>query len=336
LAKHRVAVIGCRDIGIAHAEGLVGLENAALVAGCDLSDQLLGEFKEHWKDHWPDLTLYKDHQEMLARENLDFVTIATSDHLHAELVVNAANAGVRGILCEKPLATTVADCERMLDACERNNTMLSVDHTRRFMPYWRRVKELIEEGTIGPVQNVVGILNHERAMLFRNGTHIIDCMCWFADAKPEWVFGELEAGYEDYSEYRGDGGHLPASEPGAHGYIHFANGVRGIYIGGPKTTPLPKVRFEIVGSNGYITVEAMTGGTRCSLTVDEQTSPVDLGEEGAAAGIGLSVQDVIQAVDEGRPPLCPGKVAKDVVDVMLGILESQRLGNVRVDLPLRA
>ncbi len=334
MAKHRVAVIGCRNIGIAHAAGLVGMDNADLVAGCDLSDQLLTEFKEHWKETWPDLALYKDHQEMIATEKLDFVTVATSDHAHADLVVNAANAGIKGILCEKPLATTVADCERMLEACERNNTVLSVDHTRRFMPYWHRIREIVDDGAIGPVQNIVGILNGERAMLFRNGTHIIDLMCWFADADPEWVFGELEAGYEDYTEYRGDGGHVPASEPGAHGYIHFSNGVRGVYIGGPKTTPPPKVRFEVVGTDGYLTVNATIAGTRCTLTKDEQTSLLELGEEGAGPGIGLSVQDVIHAVDEGRAPLCPGSVAKKVVDVMLGILESQRLGNVRVDLPL--
>ena len=334
MAKHRVAVIGCRNIGIAHAAGLVGMDNAELVAGCDLSDELLTEFKEHWKERWPDLALYKDHQEMLAKEKLDFVTVATSDHAHADLVVNAANAGIKGILCEKPLATTIADCARMLEACARNNTVLSVDHTRRFMPYWRRIKEVIDEGAIGPVLNVVGVLAGERAMLFRNGTHIIDCMGWFAGAQPEWVFAELESGYEDYTEYRGDGGHVPASEPGAHGYIHYANGVRGIYIGSPKTTPLPKLRMEVVGTDGFITIDCAAAGTRCLLTKDEQASTLELGDEGAGAGIGLSVQDVIHAVDEGRAPHCPGAEARSVVDVMLGFLESQRLGNVRVDLPL--
>ena len=336
LAKYRVAVIGCRNIGIAHAGGLVGMDNAELVAGCDLSDQLLAEFKEHWKETWPDLALYKDHQEMLAKEKLDFVTVATSDHLHADLVVNASNAGVKGILCEKPLATTVADCERMLAACERNRTVLSVDHSRRFMPFWRRIKEIVDEGTIGPVTNVVGTLAGERAMLFRNGTHVIDCMRWFAGGDPEWVFGELEAGYEDYTEYRGDGGHIPASEPGAHGYVHYSNGVRGIYIGGPKSTATPKFRMEVMGTDGFLTVNAARAGTQCLLMKDEQAKTLDLGDEGMGGGIGLSVRDVIHAVDEGRAPYCPGAEAKGVVDVMLGFLESQRLGNVRVDLPLPA
>ena len=77
----------------------------------------------------------------------------------------------------------------------------------------------------GDVKYIIGTLNGRRAMLFRNGTHLIDAICYYADSEPEWVFAELEAGYEDYSEYRGDGGHKPETEPSASGYIHFKNGV---------------------------------------------------------------------------------------------------------------
>ena len=101
MAKYRVGVIGCRGIGDRHASGLVGLPNAELVAGCDILETTLADFKEQWKDHWSDIALYTDHQEMLAKENLDIVTVATSDHRHADLVVNAANAGAKGIFCEK-------------------------------------------------------------------------------------------------------------------------------------------------------------------------------------------------------------------------------------------
>ena len=65
---------------------------------------------------------------------------------------------------------------------------------------------------------------------------------------------ELEDGYEDYSEYKGDGGTCPPQlNHQHHGYIHFANGVRGYYAGGPKTTQ-SGFRAEIVGTNGYILI----------------------------------------------------------------------------------
>ncbi len=62
MAKYRVGVIGCTGIGMAHASGLVGLSNVELAAGCDVSQQALNGFKERWKDVWPNMALYTDHQ----------------------------------------------------------------------------------------------------------------------------------------------------------------------------------------------------------------------------------------------------------------------------------
>ena len=250
---YRVGVIGCRGIGVRHAQGALGLDNAAVVAACDLEQEQLDNFQEEYKDHWPQIAQYKSHREMLEKENLDIVTVATSDHRHADLVVDAAEAGAKGIFCEKPLATSLADADRMIEACERNNTILSVDHTRRWMPVWRYAKEeIVDKGVIGPVQYIVSTLAGPRAMLFRNGTHLIDAICYYAQSEPKWVMGDLETGYEDYREYKGDGGHEPSTEPGAFGYIHFANGVRGFFAGGSKNTPAPKSGTEIIGTTGRI------------------------------------------------------------------------------------
>ena len=226
---NKAGVIGCRPIGVYHAQGIVGSQQAQLVAACDFDQQTLDDFIQQWPDET--ITGYKDHREMLANEKLDIVTVATSDHRHADLVADAAEAGVKGIFCEKPLATTLADADRMIAACAANDTLLSVDHTRRWWPLWRRSKELIAEGAIGPVQYIIGTLTGPRAMLFRNGTHLLDTVCYFADAQPAWVVADLEPGYEDYTEYRGDGGHDPGTEPAANAYIHFENGVNGFYIG---------------------------------------------------------------------------------------------------------
>ena len=214
----------------------------------------LDAFKAKWQDNWITSLFIRTIRRCSAAENLDVVTVATSDHRHADLVVDAANAGVKGIFCEKPMATNIQDADRMLHATEQNGTILSIDHTRRWQPLWRHTREeIVGGGRIGDVQYVIGTLSGGRAMLFRNGTHCVDAICYFADSDPEWVSAELEDGYEDYSEYKGDGGHDPSTEPSAHGYIHFANGVRGYYAGGPKTTQ-SGFRVEIVGTNGYILI----------------------------------------------------------------------------------
>ena len=93
---------------------LVGLTHVTLAAACDLDETTLAAFGDRWRSDWPELNLYTDHRKMLEREELDIVTVATSDHRHAVLVVDAADAGAKGIFCEKPLATNLADADRMV------------------------------------------------------------------------------------------------------------------------------------------------------------------------------------------------------------------------------
>ena len=329
MAKLRVGVIGCSGIGTTHASGLLGLSNVELAAGCDFVQSTLDAFKTKYQDNWDNISLYTNHQEMLAAEGLDIVTVATSDHRHADLVVDAANAGVKGIFCEKPMATSVEDADRMLEATEQNGTILSIDHTRRWQPLWRHTKEnVVNAGRIGDVVYVIGTLSGGRAMLFRNGTHCVDAICYFADSTPEWVSAELEDGYEGYNEYKGDGGHVPATEPSAHGYIHFSNGVRGYYAGGPKTTQ-PGFRLEIVGTNGYILISD-TGATIHQGDSVESIEAPSWGVVGIPAG----VQELVKLVAEGGEPVSPGSEGHKVVEIIIGFLTSQQQDNRKVKLPL--
>ena len=103
MAEYRVGVVGCGGIGIEHAKGLVGMGNASLVACCDLNQEVLTSFGEHWAGTWESIAPYTDYRAMLAEQNLDVVTIATPDNRHADVVVDAANAGVKAVFCEKPL-----------------------------------------------------------------------------------------------------------------------------------------------------------------------------------------------------------------------------------------
>ena len=99
---YRVGVIGCRGIGNRHAQGAERLENAEVVAGCDLVPEQRDEFAAQFKATNPGLEMYDDYREMLEKAQLDIVTVATGDNRHADLVVAAAEAGAKGIFCEKP------------------------------------------------------------------------------------------------------------------------------------------------------------------------------------------------------------------------------------------
>ncbi|MDP6037052.1 MAG: Gfo/Idh/MocA family oxidoreductase, partial [Candidatus Latescibacteria bacterium] len=316
-----VGVIGCRGIGVRHGNGVQGIENAELVAGCDLVDAQLRDFDERFGATNPNLVLYKDFEEMLEKANLDILTVATGDNRHTDPVVAAAEAGVKGIFCEKPLAVSVEASERMVDAVEKNDVVFSVDHTRHWFPLWHRCHELVCDGAIGKVGTVIATHTGPRSMLFRNGTHILDAIYWFAGAKPEWIVGKIEDGYEDYSEYRGDGGHDPDTEPSANAYIHFANGVRGNYIGEKKTQG--GVRLEVMGTDGRLYI-GDTGDAHIEKDGELEKVDVPVWE---VEGIEAGVHELVRVL-EGKAELsCTIYDGQVVVDMMLGILQSQQEGN---------
>jgi predicted dehydrogenase len=214
-----------------HASALARIPNATVVAICDIVPAMTEKFAAQWGETWPEMTIYHDAAAMMAEQQIDVLSVVTPDNRHADIVVSAAAAGIPAIMCEKPLATTLEDADRMIAAVEAHDTKISVEHTRRWDPYWHQIKRMIESGAIGDVISIVGTLHGERAMLYRNGTHLIDLINYYAGSAPERVFARLEPGFDDFLAYRGDGGHDPASEPGGTAYIEYANGIRGVYNG---------------------------------------------------------------------------------------------------------
>ena len=117
-----------------HAAAYAAHPRAEVVAVCELVPELLAQYEKNWGP----AAHYTDYRAMLAKENLDILSVVTSDHLHDQMVVDAAEAGVPAIYCEKPLATTLANADRMLAAVEKSGAKMCVNHGRRWDPFWRR------------------------------------------------------------------------------------------------------------------------------------------------------------------------------------------------------
>jgi len=91
---------------------------------------------------------YSDIDALLKDDEINAVYIATPHYLHAQHTIRAAKYG-KHILCEKPMALTVKECEEMIRACEENDVQLMVAYYRRFFPVVEKIKELLREGKIG-------------------------------------------------------------------------------------------------------------------------------------------------------------------------------------------
>lgn len=341
---YRAGVVGLTGMGMRRAELEPGavlntpmphshvgsyavLPQTEVVAVCDLQTELLDAFKEQWGDVFPGARTYDDYREMMDKENLDLLSVTTGDNAHTEIVIHGANRGVRGIACEKPLATTLDDATRMIEACEANGTLISVDHTRRWWRPYHGARELIREGAIGKVQRIVAHMGGRRAMLFRNGTHLLDGVLFFAESDPEWVFAELDPGFEDYFSYRGDGGKDPAVDPSGSGYIHFHNGVRAFVNASKGQTP--GMYIQVIGETGEIDLVGDRVELRKDGAVDQPALPSHMRMDVVAL-----IDELTRVIEEGGELVGSGQEAKKVVEVIVGFLKSQERGNVRVNLPL--
>jgi predicted dehydrogenase len=138
-------LIGCGDISRKRvAPALRDIPECGLIAISraqrELAEEFAGEFgARRWYDDW---------RELIADKDVDAVYIATPVNLHAEQTIAAAAAG-KHVLCEKPMAMDVAQCDRMIAACRANGVKLSVAYYRHFYPVIGRIREIIESGEIG-------------------------------------------------------------------------------------------------------------------------------------------------------------------------------------------
>ncbi|MBI5878517.1 MAG: Gfo/Idh/MocA family oxidoreductase [Chloroflexi bacterium] len=307
-----------------------------LVAICDIVQPPLDRFKDRWGARWPDLKYFTDWRAMLAETKLDVLSICTPDDVHADMVVAACEAGIKGIICEKPIATTMKDALRMVETTERYGVKMSIEHTRRWVYDYHEARAQVRAGRIGQLRRIVGTLNGERAMLFRNGTHLIDLICFFAESDPEWVTGALDAEFDGYGpRYAGDGGRLPKFDPGAVGIISFKNGVRALYQGSQGT--IGGLYLELIGDKGRIHVGASDHEFTLSTTGDGPYDVVtrNLPRHHTTRGtLQAVIEEMAELVVNGGESVSPPREALRSLSIMLGMLQSHHRAGVRVAMPV--
>ena len=172
--------------GDSHAGGYSRIEECELVAVADVDTKRLHHFGEEWgiaPEH-----RYPTAAEMYAEASLDVVSVTTPPIHHHHPVIEAAGAGVKVVLVEKPLAMSVEWGRKMVEACDRAGSRLITGHTRRFLPPFQRIKRMIADGLIGDVRTIE--TSGPRPLL-ANGTHAVDYAFNWTDAKPKLVAGFL-------------------------------------------------------------------------------------------------------------------------------------------------
>jgi len=156
--KVRIGIVGIGSFSRLHIKGALDAVNAELVALADPDETRLHQHDEKFKvahlDH------YTDYNEMLARDDIEAVIVASNDQAHKELTVAALRAG-KHVLCEKPMALTMDDCIAMIEAEKETGKKLMVGQVTRYDGVCSKAVQMIKDGVIGDIYYVESEYAHD-------------------------------------------------------------------------------------------------------------------------------------------------------------------------------
>ncbi|ADH60019.1 oxidoreductase domain protein [Thermoanaerobacter mathranii subsp. mathranii str. A3] len=145
----KVAIIGTGNISPQHIQGYLQFsDRCKIVALADIYPEKARDKKERF--NLEDADVYDDYKKVLERNDIDLIDICTPPYTHAEIAVNALNTG-KHVLVEKPMASSLEECDKMIKASEKNNKLLSVVAQNRFTTQFMKLKHVVDSGLAGDI-----------------------------------------------------------------------------------------------------------------------------------------------------------------------------------------
>jgi len=158
MKKIRMGIIGIGNMGTAHANAIFQgkTEGLELTAVCDIDSGRL-----EWAKHnlGPDVFLYSDYRLMINEGKVDAVLIATPHCLHPSMAIDCFSAGLH-VLTEKPSGIDILNVRKMNEAAQKSGKIFGIMYNQRTNPLFARLKELVEEGTLGDMKRFIWIVNN--------------------------------------------------------------------------------------------------------------------------------------------------------------------------------
>ena len=317
-----------RWIPYSHAAGYAAVESTVLVA---VSDTVIKK-AEAAAERYNVPHVYADYREMIETEQPDIVSVATRPTPHCEIVCFLAEHGVAGIYCEKPLARSMAEADRMLEACRQHGVKLNHGTQRRYAPLGRKIRAMVDSGELGTIECVVGYCGTGGALWCL--THATDMLlCFAGDPEVEFVQGMVNAEDDDW-----DGNALTIDPGITSAHALFTNGVHGYLVAGSG------YEFEVCGTAGKIrTLEPFADGSGCKWRKAVGTDLRDpcrdplVGvpfECEVKSGTVCLIEDLVDAIENDRETLGNIRLAHRSFEISMAVIESHRQGGARVPMPM--
>ena len=325
-----IAIVGCGFIAKKHATAIENIKKANLVAVCDQVPELMEPYKEKYG-----VKTYTELGEMLTDESIDIINICTPSGTHAFIAEQVA-AAKKHIILEKPIAMTIEETNRIIDAAEENEVKLAIVHPNRFRPVAMKLKEILDKKLLGKISHALCIVNwnrnqeyydqapwrgtkeHDGGVLMNQAIHNLDLLLWFL-GKPEEVFSM------DATRLRNI-----EAEDVSSGVIKFESGVLATVQA--STTVYPKNYEEsitIFGEKGTVKI----GGPNAIYFEHIDIEGIDEGvlanwketvmnDPWGTPGHQKIIQDMIEAIQNKRQVQVTGQDGKYALELVLNFYES--------------
>ena len=329
-----VGVVGLGYWGPNLARNFDRLGETELRWVCDASDDALTRVGAQF----PSTKTTTSLDDLLSDDSLDAIVIATPVPLHADLAVRVLEAG-KHCFVEKPLAQSVADAERVVEAAERAGKVLMVGHLLEYHPGVRKLKEVAGSGDLGMIRYIygnrlnLGKLRPDENALWSLGAHDVSVLLYLAEEEPD----ELHAYGESYMN--------PPVEDVVFCVLRFPSGLMA-HLHLSWLDPHKERRFTIVGSEKMATFDDMA--LEQKLVIYDKGFDQDYssyGEYIARSGdiwsprvpndepLRIECLHFAECVRDGKTPISDGRSGLRVVRVLEGLQqsldESRRAGVAR-------
>ena len=337
-----IGIIGCGMIANFHAKAVADAAGCKLIGCASRGDETVDFAKNH------DCIAYESIEAMLADPTIDIVSVCTPSGAHLDPAVAAANAG-KHVVVEKPLEITTERCDKIIQACEEAGVRLSVTFQSRFHKSSQLMKQAIDSGRFGKITLGDAYVKWFRTQeyydsgewrgtwkldgggaLMNQAIHSVDLLVW--------LMGDVE----EISAMTATMTHERIEvEDVAVANLKFKNGALGVIEATTTAYPGSLKRIEISGSEGTAVLEEedikqWEFANEDASDEEVRQSMAGNTESGGGAADPSAIdhhghtqlfEEVIAAINEGRPSILNGHEGRRSVEVICAIYESARTGN---------
>ena len=342
-------IVGCGMISQFHAKAIAEVAGTKLIACYDRRAESATTFAKE-----TGCTPYDDLDAMLADPKVDIVTICTPSGAHMEPAVAAANAG-KHVIVEKPLEITLTRCDKIINACKKNNVTLSTILPSRFHKSSQMLKAAVDAGKFGTLTLGDSYVKWFRTQeyydsgawrgtwaldgggaLMNQAIHSVDLLIWLMGPVAELSAKTATLAHERIEV-----------EDVATASLRFENGALGVIEATTAAFPGALKKIELHGSHGSATIEEedIKSWEFAKMTAKDKKIAAEFGsvtETGGGAAdpsaIGHAAhaaqfRDVVKAIKKGTAPSIDGAEGRRSVEVILAIYKAAETGK-SLPLPL--